>query len=467
MTRVVLLGDAASPRWSEARLPCLLEQRLVRSSETWWAPVVARLAARLARHILRLFCSTGNYPKTAQLTMTAWTSSAVVVDGVSISAVDYHRQRAAARAASTSPPERLVPESTRVVAVGDVPESTRVVAVGDVHGDIEVLVRTLLLAELIDEQLQWAGGDATLVQLGDVLDRGDSERECWDLLQRLKSDAPRAGGRVVCMIGNHEAMNVLGDSRPAGLIHERGETSFGPDREYAWRQGGPLATELAECPVIAIIGDSVFVHGGLPLDITREGIERINKEMRRFLLHDPGNVTCTLDADRLDERLIFQNEAGERTKRSVCPLWDRRLSSPPDREPSHRDEKALHASLKRLGVARVVVGHTVQSTINSACGGAVWRCDTGMSRWVRTGPVEALEITPSGVRVLRERPMLTPEDQSEVTQMMLLAAQKKDQMETLCDMFPWAEHDLVLVVLEGTSYDLEDAIDGLLSMCDV
>merc|ERR1712085_3108 len=125
-----------------------------------------------------------------------------------------------------------------------------------------------------------------------------------------------------------------------------------------------------------------------------------------------------------------------------CPLWDRRLSSPPDREPSHRDEKALHASLKRLGVARVVVGHTVQSTINSACGGAVWRCDTGMSRWVRTGPVEALEITPSGVRVLRESARCSrlkekKERKKEEkgtrtrirvkswTQMMLLSAQKR------------------------------------------
>ena len=86
----------------------------------------------------------------------------------------------------------------------------------------------------------------------------------------------------------------------------------------------------------------------------------------------------------------------------------------------------------------------MQSTINSACFGAVWRCDTGMSRWVGAGPVEALEIrssgtglTSSGVRVLQERSMLTPEDQSEVTQMMLLSAQKKDQMETLCAMFPW------------------------------
>ena len=446
MSRMMLLGDAASPRRSseEARLPCLMERWLVRSYEMWWAPMVARLATRLARDTLRLFCGTDDYSKVAQLTMTASVevnsaaSSATSCPEPLVPADDNGSPREFDGAASTSPPEQLVSGSTRVVAVGDV------------HGDIEVLVRTLLMAELIDEQLQWAGGDATLVQLGDVLDRGDSERECWDLLQRLKSDASRAGGRVICMIGNHEAMNVLGDSRPAGVIHPNGETSFGPDREDAWRQGGPLAKELAECPVIAIIGDSVFVHGGLPLDITRDGIERINQQMRRFLL-DP-NVHAE------NTKAIYEC--------SVDPLWDRRLSSPPGREPSHGDEIALRASLKRLGVARVVVGHTVQSTINSACGGAVWRCDTGMSRWVRTGPVEALEIIPSGVRVLRERSMLTPEDQSEVTQMMLLSAQVKDQMETLCAMFPWAEHDLVLVVLEGTSYDLEDAVNGLLSMCD-
>ena len=193
--------------------------------------MVARHVTRLAWDILRLFCSTGDHPpKTAaRLTMTTPASSPV--------------------AAPTSPPERLVPESTRVVAVGDV------------HGDVGVLVRTLLMAGLVDAQLQWTGGDATLVQLGDVLDRGDSERECWDLLQRLKSDAPKAGGRVVCMIGNHEAMNVLGDSRRVGVIHRKGETSFGPDREHAWRQGGPLAKELAEC----------------------------FKQMRRFLLDGGGN----------------------------------------------------------------------------------------------------------------------------------------------------------------------------------
>jgi hypothetical protein len=69
----MLLGDAASPRRSseEARLPCLMERWLVRSYEMWWAPMVARLATRLARDTLRFFCGTDDYSKVAQLTMTA------------------------------------------------------------------------------------------------------------------------------------------------------------------------------------------------------------------------------------------------------------------------------------------------------------------------------------------------------------------------------------------------------------
>ena len=50
--------------------------------------------------------------------------------------------------------------------------------------------------------LRRCGGDTMLVQLGDILDRGDSEVECWELLQRLKAEAPTSGGGVVCLVGN-------------------------------------------------------------------------------------------------------------------------------------------------------------------------------------------------------------------------------------------------------------------------
>ena len=48
----------------------------------------------------------------------------------------------------------------------------RIVAVGDVHGDYDQFVSILLSAGLVDSEMNWTGGKAHLVQLGDVLDRG-------------------------------------------------------------------------------------------------------------------------------------------------------------------------------------------------------------------------------------------------------------------------------------------------------
>lgn len=51
-------------------------------------------------------------------------------------------------------------------------------AVGDIHGDLLKAIRSLEVAGVLGEddgRPLWVGGDATVVQLGDVLDRGDCE----------------------------------------------------------------------------------------------------------------------------------------------------------------------------------------------------------------------------------------------------------------------------------------------------
>ena len=51
-------------------------------------------------------------------------------------------------------------------------------AVGDIHGDLVKAITLFKLAgvvEEVDRRLLWIGGDTTLVQLGDVLDRGSQE----------------------------------------------------------------------------------------------------------------------------------------------------------------------------------------------------------------------------------------------------------------------------------------------------
>jgi len=53
----------------------------------------------------------------------------------------------------------------------------RIVVVGDVQGDFNAFYAILQTLGIIDEQRHWIGGKATLVQLGDLLDRGPKVRE--------------------------------------------------------------------------------------------------------------------------------------------------------------------------------------------------------------------------------------------------------------------------------------------------
>ncbi len=160
--------------------------------------------------------------------------------------------------------------------------------------------RTLLaLASLLDGDGRWAGGDATLVQAGDVTDRGDDVRAAMELLMRLEAEAAEAGGRVVVLLGNHEVMNMMRDVRYvtpaiyATFADARSESRYAEAcanyRAWAEASGRPVEDEAAwsashppgyfayqeafgpdghygrwlrEKPVIACLGGTIFLHGG-------------------------------------------------------------------------------------------------------------------------------------------------------------------------------------------------------------
>src|SRR5213594_1370873 len=61
-------------------------------------------------------------------------------------------------------------------------QAETVVAIGDVHGDFDDFVALLQRTGLIDAQHHWTGNKATLVQVGDLLDRGPKPREVMDLV---------------------------------------------------------------------------------------------------------------------------------------------------------------------------------------------------------------------------------------------------------------------------------------------
>jgi hypothetical protein len=268
------------------------------------------------------------------------------------------------------------------------PAPAQLCAIGDVHGDVEALRAALRLCEVFDGE-RWSGGARWVVQVGDLLDRGDDEDEILALLERLGPEAEAAGGRLVVLNGNHELMNAQGDFRyvtPEGFsdfaAYASGRAPRGVPRSEAGRAaafapGGPMARRFAAHPTAIRIGDTVFVHGGLTPAAAELGLARINRDMRRYLLEGgalPGSL------------------AGEES-----PVWHRGYAM----EVDEAGCAALEDALARVGARRMVVGHTVQERgITSACSEQVWRIDVGLSRYYG-GPREVLVIEGSDVSVRR------------------------------------------------------------------
>ena len=182
----------------------------------------------------------------------------------------------------------------KVESLPDAP--LRVVTFGDVHGDINAALSALRLADLIDENNMWIGGNTHVVQVGDQLDRGGTERQILDIFEGLILQAEEAGGGFYPLLGNHEIMNVDLDFR---YVTSGGFTEFA-DVEYdatdsqilsypeaergrvsAFRQGGLYANSLAEHNVILQLDGTIFVHGGVLPEHVAYGIDKINSEIEQ------------------------------------------------------------------------------------------------------------------------------------------------------------------------------------------
>jgi hypothetical protein len=250
----------------------------------------------------------------------------------------------------------------------------RVVAIGDLHGDLGGTRAALRAARAIDDKDQWIGGDLTVVQTGDILDRGDDELEIYQLLERVTADARKVGGAIVMLNGNHELMNAARDYR---YVTPGAMADFGPDRQHALDPGGPWAKRFAQYNLVAIVDGTVYSHAGvMPEWVTH--VDELNLDSRCWLDGQAGGPG--------EPPLALTSESS--------PVWTRAYGTP------GVECATLESTLAKLGGKRMVVGHTVQpGGINSDCDGKLWRIDVGLAKQYG-GPIEVLEVS-DPPRVLR------------------------------------------------------------------
>jgi hypothetical protein len=230
----------------------------------------------------------------------------------------------------------------------------RIVAVGDVHGDFDQFVKALRAGGVIDANENWIAGKTHLVQTGDVLDRGSDSRKAMDLLMKLEAQAADANGAVHALVGNHEAMVLLGDLR---YVSEGEYKAFGGEEEYrkAMSATGKYGRWIRSHNAVIKINDVLLCHAGLTPPFARMSLAEINKSVRAALATGDSNGIVT-------------DSAG--------PLWDRILAL----DDEGLVAKDLDIVFKALGAARMVVGHTVSTDgIMTRADGRLLRIDVGMS----------------------------------------------------------------------------------------
>lgn len=266
------------------------------------------------------------------------------------------------------------------------PAQPRVVVIGDLHSDIHAARQAFQLAGGTDESDAWIGGALTIVQLGDMIGRSDDERQVLDFLFAVRERAQAAGGKVHLLVGNHEVMGARVDNQAVGpnpfpgyedltdlaLDDSRLQVlaEYEKKRGAALMSGGPYAKRFAELPTVLQLGETVYVHGGVVPRWAEYGLDKINAEVSHWLFGNCPEPDASLGVDD-----------GDRV------MWTRQFSSMVDAT----DCAVLDQTLAILGAKRMIVAHTVQTTITGYCDNKVWAVDVGMSRHY-AGPIEVLEI---------------------------------------------------------------------------
>jgi hypothetical protein len=353
-------------------------------------------------------------------------------------------------------------EPWRIEATG------RIVAIADIHGANDAFVRILEKSGVIDAELEWVGGTTQLVIVGDVLDRGPDSRAALDLIMYLKPQARVQGGDVHLALGNHEIMNIVGDLRYvsaseyaafaeeepadiraaaleahvlAGAAEDEAPARAEFDRRYppgffahreAFSSDGTYGAWLLEQPLLLLVNDSAFVHGGVSRAFGNAGGETVNAELKQQLrdyvmameqLIETGLLSHTDDfydhptrIESFEERIALgevtwpdgAQQAAERIKELnygpvfalSSPTWYRGMVSC---SPLIGRDHWLQ-TLQTLDAERIVVGHTPtpEALVLSRMSDGILRVDTGMLESYYGGRASALIIDNGELEVMYE-----------------------------------------------------------------
>jgi len=323
------------------------------------------------------------------------------------------------------------------------PPQPRIIVIGDLHADLELTIKCLELAKVIDNKGNWTGGNTVVVQTGDKVDGcrpipnvnscgknnlgikikhdtshdstitsellisdnsdiGDNEEynanddiKILELFYNLHEKAKPHGGAVYSLLGNHELMNVEGNLK---YVSKKSLEQFAEynDGKINFKEAyshlspidrGIVARKYAFSPgnkwstFLACTNIGCMIIGSF-LFVHAGIVPTFIEEMGIKTNKDLIKVNHLVRLWLLN--LIKKDKIHRMISADNSLFWDRILGSIPADASSNENvcKQYLDPVLKLFNVGNMVIGHTPQflNGINSTCDNKLWRIDVGASK---------------------------------------------------------------------------------------
>jgi len=266
-------------------------------------------------------------------------------------------------------------------------QPSKVLAISDIEGNFNAFYSLLVGNGVMDKSYKWTYGNGHLVLIGDFVDRGTNVTQCLWLIYMLEQEAEKAGGMVHFILGNHEVMNLLGqteyvDKKYMALAHKlSGKEDACKAYKYLMSNQRELVRWMKSKNVMERIGKTLFVHGGVSKELmtANMSIGEINEFMRSTLTRE-----------------YFSDDGEANLKKFLMgplgPLWYRGYIGRYKKIYTKATQKDLESTLRYFQANQVAVGHTVVAEVSSDYNGKVYRTDIGFPRIKFTGKAQALLI---------------------------------------------------------------------------
>ncbi|WP_420572258.1 metallophosphoesterase [Kordia sp.] len=233
-----------------------------------------------------------------------------------------------------------------------------IVAISDIESGFKTFRDFLIQQKVIDTDLHWIFGKGHLVLVGDFVDRGFSTTQVLWFVYKLEQEAKKYGGLVHFIIGNHELKNMQAKFGAASQKYLAVSAILNKQQHDLYSQESFLGKWLSSKNAIEKINGHIFVHGGIHPEVAELNLslDEINEISRThyYTAYFP-------QPEKTPAQLLTS------TRKGIS--WYRGYFK------ADLSQAQIDSQLETFKAKSVVVGHTLQSKVQSFFNGKVIAID--------------------------------------------------------------------------------------------